>query len=71
MASKISVELEKHIMKASDSAKDTIVEDYFRNIDQRVNLKIAASMKKAVHLLVEKFDILIQNRFELILSKQV
>lgn len=58
-------------MRASDSAKDTIVEDYFRNIDQRVNLKIAASMKKAVHLLVEKFDILIQNRFELILSKQV
>lgn len=28
-------------------------------------------MKKAVHLLVDKFDILLQNRLNLILSKQV
>jgi len=30
--------------------------DVFRNIDDRINCKIAAGMKKAIHLIVERFD---------------
>lgn len=71
LATNITGELEENIFRTSDIGKSTSVEEYFRNIDERVNGKIAAGMKKAVHLLVDKFDILLQNRLNLILSKQV
>ena len=53
------------------AAKGASVEEYICNIDERVNGKIAAGMKKAVHLLVDKFDILLQNRLKLVLAKQI
>ena len=71
LATNITTDLEENIFRTSDIGKSTSVEEYFRNIDERVNGKIAAGMKKAVHLLVDKFDILLQNRLNLILSKQV
>lgn len=30
--------------------------DVFKNIDDRINCKIAAGMKKAIHLIVDRFD---------------
>lgn len=71
LARKITSELDENIFKMNDFSKTTSVEEYFRNIDERVNCKIAAGMKKAVHLLVDKFDILLQNRLKLILAKHV
>lgn len=39
---------------------DTSAGDCFKTLDERINCKIAAGMKKAIHLIVARFDSLFQ-----------
>lgn len=54
-----------------EKGKEATVEDYFKNIDERVNIKIAQGMKQAMHLIIKKLDILIQNRLKLMVKDEV
>lgn len=54
-----------------EKGKDATVEDYFRNIDERVNIKIAQGMKQAMHLIIKKLDVLIQNRLKYMVKDEV
>ena len=45
--------------------------DVFRNIDERINCKIAAGMKKAIHLIVERFDDLFQQKLKMLAQSEV
>jgi hypothetical protein len=54
-----------------EKGKDATVEDYFKNIDERVNIKIAQGMKQAMHLIIKKLDVLIQNRLTYMVKDEV
>lgn len=54
-----------------EKGKDATVEDYFKNIDERVNIKIAQGMKQAMHLIIKKLDVLIQNRLSYMVKDEV
>ena len=54
-----------------EKGKDTTVEEYFRNIDERVNAKIAQGMKQAMLLIIKKLDVLIQNRLKCMVKDEV
>ena len=47
------------------------MDDLYSNIDDRVNYQIAQSMKKVVHMIVEKFDRHVQEKLKLIVSEEV
>ena len=53
----IESDIEGHI---SFDLDPTAGVDCFKNIDERINCKIAAGMKKAIHLIVNRFDALFQ-----------
>ena len=40
------------------------VEDYFKNIDQRVNMKVSQAIKRAMSLIINKIDLLIDKKIE-------
>lgn len=54
-----------------EKGKEATVEDYFKNIDERVNIKIAQGMKQAMHLIIKKLDVLIQNRLSYMVKDEV
>ena len=37
-----------------------------KNLDDRINCKIAAGMKKAIHLIVQRFDNLFQQKLKML-----
>lgn len=45
--------------------------DGFKNIDERINCKIAAGMKKAIHLIVNRFDTLFQQKLKILAHAEV
>ncbi len=63
--------MDDNLFQIGKNSNTTSVEEYFKNIDHRVNVKIAAGMKKAVHLIVEKFDDIIQDKLNLLVAKKV
>lgn len=46
----------------AEHSRDLTVEEYFANIDQRVNLKVAQGIKQAMSLVLAKIDLLIDNK---------
>ena len=55
-----------------DTGKEsTTVEDYFQNIDERVNSKVANGMKKVMRLMIKKLDTHFQEKMEILLQDKV
>lgn len=51
--------------------KDTTVEEYFQNIDERLNKKVASGMKKVMQLVVKRLDILVKDKVKFIVKDEV
>lgn len=54
-----------------DKGRDTTVEEYFQNIDERLNTKVAGGMKKVMHLVIKKLDTLVQNKVKFLIRDEV
>ena len=46
-------------------------DDQLSEIEERFNNKIAHGMKKAVHMIVSKLDLLIQSKIKLIVKEEI
>lgn len=46
-------------------------DEYFKSIEERVNNKIATGMKKAVHLILQKFEAMLQERVQLMIVEEI
>ena len=46
-------------------------DEYFKSIDDRVNRKIAAGLKKAVHLIKNKFDSYVQEWLSIMITEEI
>ena len=46
-------------------------DEYMQKIDDRVNQKIAKGMKKAIHLIVGKFDEMYQEKMKLFMKEEI
>lgn len=42
-----------------------------KSMDERINCKIAAGMKKAIHLIVDRFDTLFQQKLKILAHEEV
>ena len=51
--------------------QQTTVEDYFGNIDERINTKIAGGIKQGMNLILRKIDGLIESKMELLLETKL
>jgi len=46
------------------------LDDQNKTLDEKINHKIAIGMKKAVHLILGKFDMLIHDKVQLLVSQE-
>ena len=55
----------------NEEKQANIFQNYVDNIDEHINLRIAAGIKKGINLVLEKIDQLVVNKVELALSNKM
>lgn len=46
-------------------------DEYFKSIEERINKKISLGIKKAVHLIFEKFDHMLQDWVQIMINDSI
>lgn len=47
------------------------IDDFYNNIDHRINSKLAQSMKRAILLIIEEVDLHLSNKMEVLIEAEV
>ena len=47
------------------------MEEYFQNIDERLNIKVASGMKKVMQLVIRRLDTLVQDKVKFMVKDEV
>ena len=51
--------------------EDSSVDEFDGSLDERINQKIAVGLKKAVHLIIDKFELFISDRVKIVVKDEL
>jgi len=51
--------------------EDSSIDEFDGSLDERINQKIAVSLKNAVHLIIDKFESFISNRVKIVVKDEL